>query len=267
MASGRSFLVALMWLVPAGALAHGPNEHPADPDLHVKPGLDDCSVIFSSDLTQDAFHRFVREFGSVSAFKMASPPTTLRKGGVGFGLEYVSFTVEERSDAWNDTFAHPDAYHELGSDKALPKARLRVGVSDRVEVGAFFAKNPIANYGWVGLEGKYGMLRQSETMPVSLALRGAYTKTLYIDDMDMHAFTADVAAGRTFWNMFTPYLDLGADLVHARETTDVVALESETQLVPRVSGGFELRYWHIGFGAEVHVSEVTSYQLQLLGLF
>jgi hypothetical protein len=28
---------------------------------------------------------------------------------------------------WNATFAHPDAYHELGSDLAFPKLRARVG--------------------------------------------------------------------------------------------------------------------------------------------
>ena len=52
-------------------------------------------------------------------------------------------------------------------------------------------------YGWLGLDMKYGLLQQNETMPVSLALRGAYTKTLYVEDMDMHALTADVTAGRT----------------------------------------------------------------------
>jgi hypothetical protein len=84
---------------------------------------------------------------------------------------------------------------------------------------------------------------------------------------DMHAFTADVAAGRTFWNVFTPYLDLGADLVWARETTDVVALQSEAMLVPRVTGGIEFRYWHVGLGTEAHVSALTSFQLQFAATF
>ena len=259
----RMFLVALMWLVPVGALAHGPDGHPADPNLHVNPSLEDCSVQFAPGLTQTAFRRFTREFGSVSAFKSMSPPVTLGKGGVVIGIERISFTVEERADAWNDTFAHPDAYHELGSDLAFPKVRLRVGVSENRDVGAFLTKNLSANYGWLGLETRYGMLRQSQTMPISLALRGAYTRTLYVDDMDMHAVTADVTAGRTFRNRVTPYVGVGSNWILARETTDAVALKRELQDVPHVLGGLEVRFWHLAIGAEVNRAALTSVQVQV----
>jgi hypothetical protein len=267
MLSPRMVLVALLSLVPSIAQAHGSGGHPPDPNLHVDPTLEDCSVRFAPELTQSAFHRFVREFGSVSAFKLSAPPTTLGRWRVALALEQVSFNVEDKSDAWNDTFAHPDAYHELGENQSFPQLRLRVGVAERWDVGAYYTRNPQANYGWLGLEGRYGLLRQSQTTPISVALRGAYTKTLYVEDMDMHALTADVAAGRTFWNTFTPYLDLGGDLVLARETSDAVDLQSEDVFVPRVTGGFEVRYWHVALGAEAHVSALTSYQVQLTALF
>ena len=267
MARARMVLVALMWMVPAAALAHEPGEHPFDPNLRVNPSLEDCSVQFSPFLTQDAFRRFAREFGSVSAFKMMAPPTTLGRGGIAVELEQISFTVEERAPAWNETFAHPDGYHELGSDLAFPKLRLRVGVTDDIDVGAFYTKNLNANYGWFGLEGKYGLLQQSEAKPVTLALRAAYTKTLYVTDMDMHAITADVSAGRTFRGMLTPYLGLGSDLVLVRETTDVVALQSEEQVVPHAFAGLQLRYWHVTLGAEANWGELTSLQFQLGAAF
>jgi hypothetical protein len=53
--------LALALVLPATALA----EPPPDPNLHVDPSLKDCSVSFAPNLTQDAFRRFVREFGSV----------------------------------------------------------------------------------------------------------------------------------------------------------------------------------------------------------
>ena len=260
-------LVALLGLIPATALAHGPNGHAADPNLHVGSGYDECFIQFAPELTQDAFRRFAREFGSVSAFKLMSGPRTLGKRGVAFGVEQMSFTVEQYSDAWNDTFAHPDAYHELGSDISFPKLRMTYGVSDRLDVGAYWTKNLKANYGWLGLDAKYGVLAQSETMPISLAVRGAYTKTLYVADMDMHALTVDVSAGRTFWNALTPYVGLGSDLVYVRERSDVVDLNSETQLVPGVMAGVELRLWHIGLGAELHRAELTTFQMQVLAVF
>jgi hypothetical protein len=263
MASVRVVAMCLVLLPPATALAGAP----FDPNLNVDPSLDDCSVVFAPDLTQDAFHRFVREFGSVSAFKQGSPPTTLGQWRVSLDLEQIFFSVEEKSAAWNDTFAHPDGYHPLGSRQSLPKLRLRVGVTDDVEIGAFYTENPDANYGWLGVEVKYGVLEQGDGMPVSLAVRGAYTKTLYVADMDMHAVTAAVSIGRTFWKVFTPYLALGSDAVLARETSDAVELKTEATVVPHATAGFELRYWHVAIGAEAQLSALTSYQAQVSAVF
>jgi hypothetical protein len=195
MKHARTILLALMCLAPAAASAHGPDGHPADPNLHVDPTLKDCPVQFAPELTRAAFARFAREFGSVSAFKLSSPPTTLGRRGLAIELEGTAFTVDEKSDAWNDTFAHPDAYHELGSDKRFPMVKARLGLTDRLDAGAFYTRNSLANYGWLGFDLKYGVLRQDGTTPVSLAVRGAYTRTLYVHDMDMHDLGAEAQQG------------------------------------------------------------------------
>jgi hypothetical protein len=257
----------MVWLVPASVLAHGPGGHPADPGLHVGNEYEECYVKFASNLTQEAYARFVREFGSVSAFKMVAAPVPLGRGGVVIAVEQLNFTVEERAAAWNDTFHHPDAYHELGSDKSFPLLRVRAGLTDRLDLGAYWTKSPQANYGWLGLEGKYAALRQSETTPLSLAVRGAYTKTLYVEDMDMHALTVDVAAGRTFWNVLTPYVGVGGDLVYARERSAAVDLDDEWQPVSRLNLGTELRWWHVSLGAEAHFADLNSFQFQVAALF
>lgn len=264
MASGSLAAIGLV-LLPAAALAA--SGAPPDPPLHVDASLEDCSVAFAPGLTQGAFRRFAREFGSVSASKPSSPPTTLGRWGASLGVEQIFFSVDDRSAAWNDTFAHPDAYHELGSDLSIPKLTLRVGVTDALDVGAFYSENPHANYGWLGLDVKYGILRQGEDMPIALAVRGAYTKTLYVADMDMHALSVDVSVGRTFWNVFTPYLGLGGDAVLARETTDAVDLEREALVVPRLTGGVEVRYWRVAVGAEAQLSALASYQAQVSFVF
>jgi hypothetical protein len=260
-------LVALMGLAPTAALAHGSNGHPADPNLHVNPSLKDCSVQFSSDLTQDAFGRFTREFGSVSAFKHMGPPTTLGRRHVALAVTQMDFRVEEHADAWNDTFAHPDAYHELGSDLGIPKLTLGLGLTDDLDIGAYYTRNPNANYGWFGVELEYGLLHQSEGRPVSLAVRGAYTRTLYADDLDMNAYTADVSTGRTLWNVLTPYVGGGGDLVTARERSGVVELENEIQFVPRAFGGLELRLWHFAVGAEGEVGALNRLEMKVAALF
>ena len=186
---------------------------------------------------------------------------------VSLDVEQISFSVEEKSAAWNDTFAHPDAYHELGSNLSFPKLRLRVGVTDDLDVGAFYAQNLRANYGWLGLEAKYGILEQREDMPIALAVRGAYTKTLYVGDMNMHAFSADVSIGHAFWNVLTPYLGVGSDAVLVRETSKAVDLQSERLVVPHLTVGFEARYWHVAIGAEAQLSALTSLQAQVSAVF
>jgi hypothetical protein len=258
-------LIVLVGLLPRNAWAHG--EDVPDPNLHVNPTLKDCEVWFAPELTQGAYHRFVKEFGSASAFKLMAPPTALGRWGVSLAVEGIGFTVEEHADAWNDTFAHPDATHELGSHKQFPKLRARVGLSDRLDLGAFFTENPQANYGWVGLEAKYTALREGPAMPVTLAVRGAYTKTLFVHDMDMHALTADVAAGRTWAGGFTPYVGVGGDLVFARERSEVVDLKNELVLVPHVLAGVEVRYWRATLGAEVNQAALTHFQVQVAARF
>jgi hypothetical protein len=102
MSRGSLAPLALVLLAPAVARADT-----IDPPLHVDPSVKDCSVRFAPNLTQDAFHRFAREFGSVSAFKQASAPTPLGQWHFAAGVGGIAFTVEEHSAAWNDTFVHP----------------------------------------------------------------------------------------------------------------------------------------------------------------
>ena len=247
---------ALSIAVPLRAQSH-------HPPLHVDPTVKDCSVEFASTLTQAAFHRFVREFGSVSAYKQLAPASTLAKGSVSIGVEMMSFSVDEWSDAWNDTFAHPNDHHPLNSNHRFPKLKLRAGITDNLDVGAFYTRNPEANYGWVGVDGKYSVLTESNEQPLSVAVRAAYTKTLYVSDMDMHAATADVSVGRR-WHGFRPYVGVGADAVLARETSAHVTLDTEKMVVPHVFAGFGLTVLRrLSLGAEFTQGALPSVQAQV----
>lgn len=259
MRTSRIALVAVL-LVPAHALA-------ADPPLHVDPSLETCEVQFAPELSQSAFRRFTGEFGSVSAFKQGGPPNTLGRWGVSLGLEYIMLWVDDHSDAWNDTFYHPDPEHDLGSRQAYPKLKLRVGVTDDTDLGMFFTKNPESNYGWLGIDVKHALMRQSQDMPVTLSVRGAYTKTLFVSDMDMHDVGADVVVGRTFWNTLTPYAGVGGDVVLARETSKRVDLDTEVVPVPHALVGTEVKFWHVALGAEAQYGAIPSLQLMASAVF
>ena len=257
--SAHARLVAALLLVSAAPLA----AQSAPPPLHEDPSVDDCSVRFASTLSQGAFRRFVREFGSVSAFKQVASPGTLGRGRVLVGIEWMRFTIDDRADAWNDTFTHPHGEHPLGSTQRFPKLKLRVGVTDDLDVGAFYTKNFEANYGWAGVDGTYRVLAESEGAPMSLAVRGAYTKTLYVSDMDMHALTVDVSAGRRLGSIVRPYVGVGADAVLARETSDAVNLRRETVVAPHLLGGVEVGLGRMVLGAELTLGARPSVQVQV----
>ena len=256
--SAHARLAMALLLVSAAPLAAQ-----SAPPLHSDPSVDDCSVRFASTLSQGAFRRFVREFGSVSAFKQASAPGTIGKGRVLMGIEWTRFTIDDRADAWNDTFTHPHDEHPLGSTQQFPKLRLRVGVTDDLDIGAFYTRNFEANYGWAGIDGTYRVLTESERAPVSVAVRGAYTKTLYVSDMDMHALTVDVSAGRRVGSVVRPYVGVGADAVLATETSDSVSLRREMVVAPHVLGGVEVGLGRMVVGAELTLGARPSVQVQV----
>lgn len=263
----RNTIVPLVALLSIPATVHA--NPPADePVLHVDPTVDECEVRFAPELTQSAYHRFAREFGSVSAFKQMGAPGVVGKKGVSFGVEYMAFHIDETADAWNDTFTHPDDTHWLGADKKFPKLKLRVGVGANTDVGAYYTMNPMSNYGWIGVDVKHALLRQEEEKPVTLAVRGAYTKTLFVDDMDMHALSGDVSVGRTFRYHITPYVGLGADAVLARETSPAVELDTEYAMVGHAFVGLEvLAFRRLTIGAEAQYATVPSAQAQVAWLF
>jgi len=250
--------------ITAAAPLHAQSIHPS---LHVDATLDDCSVRFAPELTQRAFDRFVREFGSVSAFKQAAPPSTLGAGRVLFGIDMISFRVDEWADAWNDTFYHPNDHHELGSKKEFPLLRLRAGVTDALDVGAFYTRNPHANYGWLGVDGKYQVASEAHGAPVTVAVRGAYTETLYVSDMDMHALTTDVSVGRRLWRTVHSYAGLGADGLLVRETSDAVRLRGGLTVVPHLFAGVDATVLRrVNLGAEFTASARPSVQVHVGGV-
>jgi hypothetical protein len=238
-----------------------------DPVLHVDPTTEECEVRFAPGLTQASYHRFVREFGSASAFKQMGAPLVLGKKRLSFGVEYMAFSVDETADAWNDTFVHPDSTHWLGSEKRFPKLKLRVGLGANTDVGAYYTMNPLSNYGWIGIDAKHALLRQAEEMPVTVAVRGAYTKTLFVDDMDMHALSTDVSVGRTFKYGITPYVGLGADMVLARETSPMVELDTEYVTDGHAFAGVEVALWRMIIGAEALYATIPTAQAQVAFVF
>ena len=88
---------------------------------------------------------------------------TLGRGHVNVSVRLTVTRIDDSKGAWNHTMSHPTADQHLGRFFSFPRIAARVGVSDRVDVGAWGGLAPHGNYGLVGVDTKIALLRQRST--------------------------------------------------------------------------------------------------------
>ena len=135
----------------ATALASSPTSAQV---LHVNHRWEECAIVLDHSLTQEAWHQFVAELGLVAYYRPMVSARPLGAKRIEFALVQSATKIDDADDAWNHTFSHPDSTHYLFEGDALPipGLTLRVGVTDRVDVGAYFTKNIESNYGIAGAQ-------------------------------------------------------------------------------------------------------------------
>jgi hypothetical protein len=258
----RRSLSLLLTLAPGvlapGALAPGALAHEG---LHVDGSLQTCDIRFSADLTQGAFRRFVREIGDIVIHKSGGP-ATLPRGDVELGIAYSASPVDQRSDAWNDTFHHPDGEHDLGDAIALPMIHARVGLGRGTDLGAYFSGNPDASYRLVGLGLKCGVLPRAAPA-AELAVSLDWGLLFGPDDTTVHAVGVDLHAGRR-WKAITGYASAGAAWAHGVERSPLVSLQAENPVTPHWSLGLSPRVWkQLSVDLRARFASVETFELRL----
>jgi hypothetical protein len=229
-------------------------------ELHVNHDIKSCSIELDPSLTQSQFHKFTREAAQVFTFKLMSPAEPLGAKKFQVGLDYSTTSINDADPAWNNTFSHPHGEHYLGDQLAFPKLFARMGVTDRIDVGFYFTKNPEANYGFMGGEIKYALFLKPQK-PFAMAVRATYATLLGVEDMNFHLWGVDLSASKKI-GILTPYLGIGANLSHAIETTSKVNLHNETVLTPRGIIGTQLSLSFFSLTAEMDVAAVSTFSLR-----
>ncbi len=195
-------------------------------ELHVNHRFRSCSIELDPSLTQSQFHKFTREAAQIFTFKLMSPAEPLGAKKFQVGIDYSITPINDADPAWNNTFSHPHETHYLGDQLAIPKLFARMGMSDRMDIGFYFTKNPDANYGFMGGELKYALFMKPQK-PVAMAVRATYATLLGVEDLNYHLFGVDLSASKRIGRL-APYLGIGANLARAIETTSKVNLRNET---------------------------------------
>jgi hypothetical protein len=226
---------------------------------HVDPTVKSCSMVVDPSLTQAQWHTFVKQAGAMTTFKSLSSAQTLGTLNFLVAVDYASSPVDQHNGAWINTFTHPDEQCPLGDAVVMPALRVRMGVTDYIDVGGFWTSAPDANYGLVGGEVKYALLKESETQP-AVAVRGSATILTGVPDFDMNIYSAEVLASKQF-GLFTPYAGARMNVVVGTVTTSKVHLDNEVLPVMQGSAGIVCNIWLVSLAAEYNVSSVNTLAL------
>jgi len=231
--------------------------------LHVNDHWEECAFVIDPSLTQASWHQFVQEAGLAAYFRPMASAAPLGRGRFEVAMVQWGTRIDPADDAWNDTFSHPDSTHWLFEGDALliPGMMVRAGVSDRMDVGAYFTKSIGANYGFFGGQAQYSFLHDIESN-LAAAGRFGFVRMYGPEDLTVTTYGLDVLVSKDI-SRFSPYAVVSGYLASGRETTSKVDLDDENVLGVHGTLGLAVRVWALRLGAEVSVAEVPGYSFKL----
>lgn len=231
--------------------------------LHVNDRWDECAIVLDPSLTQEAWHRFVSELALVTYFRPLVSAKPLGARRIEFAFVQWSTKIDDADPAWNDTFSHPDSMHYLFEGDALPIPgfTLRVGLTDRLDVGAFFTKNVQSNYGIAGGQVQYSLLNDQER-DLAAAARVSVARLFGPDDVSAGVYGLDFVMSRDV-SIFSPYAGVSGFLSSAQEHTSKVDLEDEKVFGVQGMLGVAVSVWAVRLGAEYSIARVPGYAFKV----
>ena len=232
-------------------------------ELHVNHRWKDCAFVIDPALTQDAWHQFVGELGQVAYVRPMTSARPLGGRRVEVALLTSATLVDDSDDAWNDTFSHPDSTHYLteGGGVIVPGLMVRTGVTDRLDVGAYYTKSINSNWGIVGAQVQYNLL-QDEHRNVAAAGRVSVTRLFGPEDLGLTVYGLDLLASKDV-SVFTPYAGVSGYVARGVERTTKVDLDRETVFGAQAMAGVAVRLSVVTVAAEAHMAKVPGYSVKL----
>jgi hypothetical protein len=231
--------------------------------LHTNHEWSECAIVLDPSLTQGAWRQFVRELGLVTYFRPMTSAKPLGRKNVEIGLVNWGTNIDDSDAAWNDTFSHPDSAHWLFEGDALyiPGVMARVGITDRIDLGAYATKAVGANYGFVGGQLQYNLWNDSQRH-LAAAGRLSVVQLLGPDDVKASTYGLDFLVSREF-SIVTPYVGVSGYLARAQETTQKVDLDDETALGVQATVGVAARVSVLRLGAEYNLAKVSGVSMKV----
>ena len=248
------------WLVPLALLLLTNPAHAqggGDVYWHIDPTVETCSMVIDPSLTREQWKTFTEQAGALLSFKSLASAEPFGRWNVSLGVDYSITPVDQRDPAWINTFTHPDANCPLGDEIQHPTLRARVGVTDKVDVGAYWTTAPGANYGFVGGEARFAFLPESPRVPAA-AVSASVVVLTGVNDFDFSVYSLGLTASKRV-SSFVPYLGVRGNLAVGTETTSKVDLGQEELLRPQGFVGSTYSIWKLNLAAEYNLAQVNTF--------
>jgi opacity protein-like surface antigen len=160
-------------------------------------------ISLASSITNAEFAKFVRQAGTLTAYRAVAPAEPL--GVLGFDIGIESSFVKLDDSAWQAALNQGNT--EVPEYLPAPRLHLRKGLPFGIDVGASYTQVPSSDIAVFGAELQYALLKGSVATP-ALALRANYSKLVGVDEIDLQTYGADAVISKGF-AMLTPYGGIG----------------------------------------------------------
>lgn len=237
--------------------------------LHVNPKWKECSFQLDPSLTQAAWRQFTGEAGLVTYFRPLVDAKPMGAGKFEVSALQWHTGIDDTDAAWNDTFVHPDSTHWLleGSGLAFPGLMVRAGVNRKLDLGAYFTKNPQANYGFYGAQAQYNLVNNTSSKWAASA-RLSFVSLYGPKDLDFTVYGLDLVASKEYdvvprWVSVSPYVGVSSSMSRSHEKSAVVDLQDENIGRSQAMVGAVARVSVITIAAEVNSAKVRSRSLKV----
>jgi hypothetical protein len=237
--------------------------------LHVNPKWKECSFQLDPALTQKAWRQFTEEAGLVTYFRSLTDAKPIGVGNYELSIIQWSTGIDETEDAWNNTFVHPDSTHWLtgGEPLAIPGLMFRTGIADHVDVGAYWTKNPGANYGFWGGQAQYTFIDDSKK-ELAASTRLSFVSMYGPKDLDFTVYGLDVLGSRKFRIgsdrvSVSAYAGASVYLASSHETTGAVDLKDENVLGVQGMVGAVADISIARLAVEYNLAKINTFSLKL----
>ena len=236
--------------------------------VHTNDRWEECAMDINPNLTQSEWKQFNKNFSSILYFKPMSGAKPMGKGKIDISLEMSRTKIDEHSGAWKNTFSHPEDDHFLSDDDhqlQIPVLTARYGVTNDIDAGVTYTKNPESNYSWMGMDAKYAF-HQDKRRGISIATRLSSVVIMGVEDFDYYLAAADLLVSKEL-GMFTPYAGVTGIVSSANETTDEVDLERNTLASVEAIVGTQFQWSYLSVAAETDIARVNTYSVKVGAIF